>query len=130
VELALRITPVRGETEPGAPMPIDPRPPACCSVLGDQVADRLDGRVVGSGIGRAHAASSRPSWRQGGGLDLRAAKINADPNHGARRLPKLDARPMANGLLPLAYPPKTGSPRDLEKYFCLFYPEVTAGLSA
>jgi hypothetical protein len=31
VELALRITPVRGDTEPGAPTPIEPRAPACCS---------------------------------------------------------------------------------------------------
>jgi hypothetical protein len=29
--LELRITPVVGEIEPGVPMPIVPRPPACCS---------------------------------------------------------------------------------------------------
>ena len=46
--------------------------------LGDQVADRDDGRVVGSRLGGPHASQEPAVRRQGGGLDLRAAKINAD----------------------------------------------------
>jgi hypothetical protein len=78
VELALRITPVRGDTEPGAPTPIEPRPPACCSAWAIRSRDRGDGGVVGPRIGGAHTGQEPAVRRQGGGLDLRAAKIHAD----------------------------------------------------
>jgi hypothetical protein len=48
---------------------------------GDQITDRLDRGVVGSRIGRPDAGQIGARGIQGGGLDLGAAKINADLNH-------------------------------------------------